>query len=71
MNEEPHPVFGALSLLLKLQTEIRHLVDKNVLHLKAKKLVINYHTPKLVIRFKGGRSLSWIEPEGDLIDDPV
>jgi DNA invertase Pin-like site-specific DNA recombinase len=56
---------------LKLQTEVRRLVDKIVLHLSIKKLVIHYHTPKLVIRFKDGRSLSWIEPEGDLMDDPV
>jgi DNA invertase Pin-like site-specific DNA recombinase len=56
---------------LKLQTEVRRLIDKIVLHLSIKKLVIHYHTPKLVIRFKDGRSLSWLEPEGDLMDDPI
>ncbi|HEY8159895.1 MAG TPA: recombinase family protein [Methylobacter sp.] len=56
---------------LKLQTEVRRLVDKIVLHMKIKKCVIHYHTPKLVVRFKDGRSVSFIESEGDLMDDPV
>ena len=37
---------------MKLQTEIRRLVDKIVLHMKIQKCVIYYHTSKLVIRFK-------------------
>ncbi|MGZ8161398.1 MAG: recombinase family protein [Methylobacter sp.] len=56
---------------LKLQTEVRRLVDKIVLHMKIKKCVIYYHTPKLVIRFKDGKSVSFIESDGELIDDPV
>jgi hypothetical protein len=37
---------------MKLQTEIRRLIDKIVLHMKIQKCVIYYHTSKLVVRFK-------------------
>jgi DNA invertase Pin-like site-specific DNA recombinase len=56
---------------LKLQTEIRRLVDKIVLHFNAKKFVIQYHKPKLVVRFRDGKSVSFIESDGELVDDPV
>lgn len=56
---------------IKLQTEIRRLVDKIVLHFNAKKFVIQYHKPKLVVRFKDGQSVSFIESDGELADDPV
>jgi hypothetical protein len=56
---------------LKLQTEIRRLVDKIVLHMKIQKFIIYYHTPKWIVRFKTGKSQSFIESDGELIDDPV
>jgi len=56
---------------LKLQTEIRRLVDKIVLHLKIQKCVIYYHTPKLVVRFKSGKSVLFIVSDGEMIDDLV
>ncbi len=54
---------------IKLQTEVRRLVNKVVLHFKIKKFVIYYHKPKMVVRFKGGRSISFTESDGDYIDD--
>lgn len=54
---------------IKLQTEVRRLVDKIVLHFKIKKFVIYYHKPKMVVRFKSGRSVSFIESDVDTIDD--
>lgn len=54
---------------IKLQTEVRRLVDKIVLHFKIKKFVIYYHKPKMVVRFKSGRSISFIESDFDTIDD--
>ena len=56
---------------LKLQTEIRRLVDKIVLHFKIQKCVIYYHTPKLVVRFKSGKSVLFIVSDGEMIDDLV
>jgi len=56
---------------MKLQTEIRRLVDKIVLHMKIQKFIIYYHTPKWIVRFKSGKSQSFIETDGELIDDPV
>ena len=55
----------------KLQTEIRRLVDRIVLHFKIQKCVIYYHSPKLVVRFKSGKSQSFIESDGEMIDDPI
>jgi len=54
---------------IKLQTEVRRLVDKIVLHFKSQKFVIYYHKPKMVVRFKSGRSVSFIESDVDTIDD--
>ena len=56
---------------MKLQTEIRRLVDRIVLHMKIQKFIIYYHTPKWIVRFKSGKSQSFIESDGELIDDPV
>ena len=56
---------------MKLQTEIRRLVDTIVLHFKIQKCVIYYHTPKLVVRFKDGKSQLFMESDGEMIDDPV
>ncbi len=56
---------------MKIQTEIRRLIDKIVLHLKMQKFVIYYHKPKLIVRFKYGKSVSFIESEGELVDGPV
>lgn len=56
---------------IKLQTEVRRLVDKIVLHFKIKKFVIYYHKPKMVVRFKSGRSISFIESDVDTIDDEL
>ena len=56
---------------IKLQTEVRRLVDKIVLHFKSQKFVIHYHKPKVVVRFKSGKSVSFVESDGDLMDDPV
>lgn len=62
---------------LKLQTEVRRLVDKIVLHFEIQKFVIYYHKPKSVVRFKSGKSVSFIESDADtesdddLVDDPV
>lgn len=55
---------------LKLQTEIRRLVDKIVLHFKSQKFVIHYHKPKMVVRFKGGRSVAFIESDAELEHEP-
>ena len=55
---------------MKLQTEIRRLVDRIVLHMKIQKFIIYYHTPKWIVRFKSGKSQSFIESDGELIDDP-
>lgn len=46
---------------IKLQTEVRRLVKKVVLHFKIKKFVIYYHKPKVVIKFKDGRSISFVD----------
>ena len=56
---------------MKLQTEIRRLVDKIVLHFKIQKCVVYYHTPKLVVRFKSGKSQLFIESDGAMIDDHI
>ena len=54
---------------LKLQTEIRHLADRIVLHLKIQKFIIYYHTPKWIVRFKTGKSQLFIESDGEMIDE--
>jgi hypothetical protein len=56
---------------MKLQTEIRRLVDRIVLHLKIQKPNIYYHKPKWIVRFKSGKSQSFIESDGEMIDDPI
>jgi len=56
---------------MKLQTEIRRLVDRIVLHMKIQKFIIYYHTPKWIVRFKSGKSQSFIETDGEIIDDHV
>jgi hypothetical protein len=56
---------------MKLQTEIRRLSDKIILHLKIQKYVIYFHTPEWVVRFKSGKSASFIETDGNLIDDLI
>ena len=56
---------------MKLHTEIRRLVDRIVLHFKIQKFIINYYTPKLVVRFKSAKSVSFIETDGELIDDLI
>jgi hypothetical protein len=56
---------------MNLQTEIRRLVDRVVLHLKIQKFIIYYHKPKWIVRFKVGKSLSFIESDGEMSDDPV
>ena len=56
---------------MKLQTEIRRLVDRIVLHMKIQKYIIYHHTPKWIVRFKSGKSQSFIESDGEMIDDPV
>ena len=48
---------------IKLQTEVRRLVDKIVLQFKIKKFVIYYHKPKMVVRFKNGKSITLIESD--------
>jgi len=54
---------------LKLQTEIRRLIDRIVLHMKIQKFIIYYHKPNLAVRFKSGKSQSFIETGGEMIDD--
>ena len=54
---------------IKHQTEIRRLVDKIVLHMKIQKFIIYYHTPKWIVRFKSGKSQSFIETDGEMIDE--
>ena len=54
---------------IKLQTEVRRLVDKIVLQFKIKKFVIYYHKPKMVVRFKNGKSITLIESEADYVDN--
>lgn len=56
---------------LKIQTEVRRLVKKIVLHMEIKKYVIYYHTPKMVVRFKSGKSVALIDSEGDMVDDYI
>jgi len=56
---------------LKFQTEIRCLVDKIILHMKIQKFIIYYHTPKWIVRLKSGKSVSFIETDGELIDDLI
>ena len=56
---------------IKLQTEVRRLVDKIDLHFKSKKFVVYYHKPKMVIRFNSGRSVSFIESDADMIEDEI
>ena len=56
---------------IKLQTEIRSLVDKIVLHLKIQKFIIYYHTPKWIVRLNSGTSQLFIESDGEMIDEPV
>jgi hypothetical protein len=55
---------------MKLQTEIRRLVDRIVLHMKIQKFIIYYHTPKWIFRFKSGKSMLFIESGGELIAYP-
>jgi DNA invertase Pin-like site-specific DNA recombinase len=54
---------------IKLQTEVRRLVDKVVLHFKIKKFVIYYHKPKMVVKFKNGKSILLTDSDGDSNDD--
>ena len=54
-----------------LQAGIRRLAGRIVLHLKIRKFIIYYHTPKWIVRFKSGKSQSFIETDGEMIDDPV
>lgn len=54
---------------IKLQTEVRRLVDKIVLHFKMKKFVIHYHKPKMVVKFRSGKTISFIESDADFDDD--
>jgi hypothetical protein len=56
---------------MKLQTVIRKLVEKIVLYPKVKKFAIHYHKPKLVYRFKSGKSVAFIESDGEMVDDYV
>lgn len=56
---------------IKLQTEVRRLVDKIVLHFKSQKFVIHYHKPKMVVKFKKGKSVTFFETDGELMDDPI
>jgi hypothetical protein len=56
---------------LKLQTEIRRLVDWIVLHMKIQKFFIYYHTPKWIVRFKSDKTKLFIESDGEIIDDPI
>jgi hypothetical protein len=56
---------------MKLQTEIRRLVDRIVLHMKIQKYIIYYHTPKWIVRFKSSKSQLFIETDGEIMDDPV
>jgi len=56
---------------MNLQTEIRRLVDKVVLHLKIQKFIIYYHKSKWIVRFESGKSLSFIELDGEMIDGPI
>ena len=56
---------------IKLQTEISRLVDRIVLHIKIQKFIIYYHRSKWIVRFKSGKSQSFIETDSKLIDDPV
>ena len=57
-------------MIIKLQTEIRRLVDRIVLHMKIQKFIIYYHTPKWIFRFKSGKSMLFIESGGELIAYP-
>jgi hypothetical protein len=54
---------------LKLQTEIIRLFNKIVLNMKIQKIIIYYHKPKLVVRFKSGKSQLFIETDGEQIDN--
>jgi hypothetical protein len=56
---------------MNLQTKIRRLADRVVLHFKIQKFIIYYHKPKWIVRFKAGKSLSFIESDGEMVDDPV
>jgi hypothetical protein len=56
---------------LKLQAEIRKLVEKIRLYPKVKKFAIDYHKPKLVYRFKSGKLVAFIESNGEMVDVPV
>lgn len=56
---------------IKLQTEIRRLVDKIVLQFKIKKFVIHYHKPKMVVKFKDGKSVTFIDSDADIMDNEV
>ena len=56
---------------LKIQTEVRRLVKKIVLHMEIKKYVIYYHTPKMVVRFKSGKSVAFVDSEDDMVDDYI
>lgn len=51
---------------LKLQTEVRRLVDKIVLNFDSQKFIAHYHKPKTVVRFKTGKSVAFIESDGEL-----
>ena len=54
---------------IKLQTEIRRLVDKVVLHFKTKKFVIYYHRPKMVVKFRSGKSISFTDLDAQIDDE--
>ena len=36
---------------------------------KIEKHLIHYHTPKLVVRFKSGKSVALIDSQDDMVDD--
>ena len=54
---------------MKLHTEIRRLVNNIILHFKIQNCAIYYHTPKSIVRFKSGKSQSFIESDGEQSDD--
>ena len=54
---------------IKLQTEVRRLVDKIVLQFKIKKFVIYYHKPKMIVKFSSGKSITFTESEANMFDE--
>lgn len=39
--------------------------------MEIKKYVIYYHTPKLVVRFKSGKSVTLVDSEDDMVDNDM